>query len=199
MQKNQITIGITGGIGSGKSTVAMLLRAKNLEVYDSDFRAKKLQDENPDIRRKITELFGNEAYTETKLNRIFIAKIVFDNKDKLLKLNGIIHPAVKTDFLKWKKEHSKEKILFLESAILFESGFNSLVDKVLVITANKETRIERAMCRDNISREKVLQRIENQINEEELIKKSDFLISTDDNNISISLNEKVEKFLRLLI
>jgi dephospho-CoA kinase len=194
MQK-PITIGITGGIGSGKSTVAKVLCEKGFAVYDSDFRAKKLQDENPEVRRKITELFGNKTSTGNSINRAWIAKIVFADKNKLAQLNEVIHPAVKTDFLRWKKEHAKEKILFLESAILFESEFNSLVDKVLLITANKETRIERTISRNNVSREKVLQRIENQIDEAELIKKSDFVITNDEN---ISINEKVEDFLELI-
>jgi dephospho-CoA kinase len=187
-----IIIGITGGIGSGKTTVAELLRAKNFAVYNSDLEAKKLQSDDAELRRKIKELFGNDAYTENGLNRSLIAKTVFGNRDKLLKLNEIVHPAVKNDFRQWAQQHSEEKILFLESAILFESGFNTLVDKVLLITASKEIRIERVMQRDNISHEKVLQRIEHQTNAEELIGKSDFVISTDD---AIPLNEKIEKFL----
>jgi dephospho-CoA kinase len=174
-------VGITGGIGSGKSTLSKLLRKEGYFVYDSDKEARKLQNENQDIRQKIQKLFGNDIYNSEGLNRKEVAKIVFNDKRMLAQLNTIIHPEVRTDFNRWVSNHDDEKILFLESAILFENGFNQLVDKVIVITANEELRILRVVKRDKVSPEQVLARIANQLPEETKVKRANFVIHTDDN------------------
>ncbi len=173
-------VGITGGIGSGKSTLSDLLRKEGYLVYDSDKEARNLQNENQDIRQKIQKLFGNDIYNSDGLNRKEVAKIVFNDKQMLAQLNAIIHPEVRADFNRWVKNHDNNKILFLESAILFENGFNQLVDKVIVITAKEETRILRVVKRDKVSPEQVLARIANQLPEEVKIKRANFVIHTDD-------------------
>ncbi|MDR2824587.1 MAG: dephospho-CoA kinase [Prevotellaceae bacterium] len=188
MMQQPLIVGITGGIGSGKSTVARYLRAKNYKVYDSDREAKKIQNSNAEVRAKTIELFGNEAYNADGMNRQFVAKCVFGNKNLLQKLNEIIHPAVKTDFLNWVKSNENDEILFIESAILYESGFNTLVDKVLLVSASKENRIFRVMQRDKVTREMVTQRIDNQIDMETLKKKADIVIYTDDD---VPMNVKI--------
>ncbi|GHT18996.1 dephospho-CoA kinase [Bacteroidia bacterium] len=194
MQKPAI-IGITGGIGSGKSTVARYLCAQGYKVYDSDVAAKKIQNEDANVRAATIQLFGKEAYTANGMNRPFVAKCVFENKKLLQKLNEIVHPAVKADFLKWVKNNADEDIVFIESAILYESGFNTLVDKVLLISASKETRIWRVMRRDNATREMVIQRIENQTDAEELKQKADIVLYTDDD---IPMNVKIFVLLKKL-
>jgi len=196
MTQKPLIVGITGGIGSGKSTVARFLRAQGYKVYDSDLEAKKIQNTDAKVRAATIQLFGNKAYTGNEMNRPFVAKRVFEDKNLLKKLNEIVHPAVKNDFLMWVKENKNEKILFIESAILFESGFNSLVDKVLLISASKETRIYRVMKRDGVTRENVIQRIENQTNMEDLKQRADIVLYTDDD---IPMTVKIFILLRKLL
>ncbi|MDR1653193.1 MAG: dephospho-CoA kinase [Prevotellaceae bacterium] len=195
MTQQALIVGITGGIGSGKSTVARYLRANNCKVYDSDKAAKHIQNTNAVVRAKTVELFGEEAYNDGGMNRQFVAQRAFEDKDMLRKLSEIVHPAVKSDFLNWIKSNQNEDILFVESAILYESGFNTLVNKVLLVSARIETRICRVMRRDKTSRENVIQRIENQMNEETLKEKADIIIYTDDD---IPMNVKIFVLLKKL-
>ena len=183
-------IGITGGIGGGKTTFSNVLRQAGYQVYDADLEAKRLQNEHQDIRQQISDLFGESAYNEGGLNRKLVAEIVFSQPDKLLQLNAIVHPAVKSDFLDWMKRFPNEKFYFIESAILFESHFDKIVDKIILVTASESVRIERVMQRDGLTREQVVQRIKNQIPEEHKVKSSHFVVYTDQNKgLSLSLNE----------
>lgn len=169
-------IGLTGGIGSGKSTVASYIASKGIPVYIADEEAKKLMDLKP-ISTKIQALFSENILDENqKLDRKKIASIVFNSPEKLAQLNAIVHPEVKKHFSNWLKKHKNELFIIKEVAILFETGGDLLCDKVILITAPQEIRIERAMKRDNIDRESILKRIQNQLPEEEKIKKSDFVI-----------------------
>ncbi len=178
--KTPVIIGITGGIGSGKSTLSDLFRAESYLVYDSDKEARRLQNENQIIKQKIQSLFG-EVYTSEGLDRSALAKIVFSSPNLLTQLNNIVHPVVREDFKLWSAANSSEKLLFLESAILFENGLNKLVDKVIVITASEAVRIKRVVKRDKVSDKQVRDRMANQISEEEKISKADFVIHSDDN------------------
>ncbi len=188
-------IGITGGIGSGKSTLSKYLRTEGYLVYDSDLVAKHLQNENPKIRKQLVDLFGEKVYSKQGLNRQILAQLVFGNKELLSKLNSIVHPVVETDFKNWIKIHLNQKFLFIESAILFESKFNQLVDKVIVITASEEVRIFRVMKRDGITAEQVKARMSNQVSEDTKMSKADFIIHSDDN---MSLVDKMHKILQEL-
>lgn len=176
-----LVIGITGGIGGGKSTISALLRAEGFKVFDSDIEARQLQNEHPVIRQQLIALFGNEIYTENGLNRPILAQVVFENKELLQKLNAIVHPVIKNHFIQWIEAQSKEQLLFIESAILFESGFNTLVDKVIVMTASEAIRIARVVKRDCANSEQVKMRIANQMPDEMKISKADFVIHSDDN------------------
>ena len=188
-----LLIGITGGIGSGKTTVSNLLRAKGYHVYDADSEARCLQDEDKIVRQQIIEIFGNDIYDfSDKLNRALLAEIVFNDAEKLQQLTNIVHPAIKTDFKKWIANHSNERLLFQESAILFESGFYTLFDKIIVVTASEKTRTERVMLRDNITRQQVRERMARQLPEKKLLTHADFIIRTDDQQ---SLEEKVEEII----
>ena len=195
MNQRPLIVGITGGIGSGKSTVARFLRAQGYKVYDTDKEAKRIQNENADVRNATIQLFGTQAYNDNIMNRAFVSERVFEDKNLLLELNEIVHPAVKDDFVEWLKINNMDTILFVESAILFESGFNLLVDKVLLISASKETRIYRVMHRDKISREDVIKRIENQIDMENLKQRADIVLYTDDD---IPMNVKIFILLKKL-
>lgn len=178
--KKPFIIGITGGIGSGKTTVANILRKNGFFVYDSDVEAKKLQNENPVVREKLIEVFGPDIYVSKELDRKRLASIVFMHPELLQKLNSIVHPAVLENFLNWKKLHSNEKYLFLESALLFESKFNLLTDKIILITASENIRIQRVMKRDGVSEEQVKQRIKNQLLDSDKYKLVDVVINTDE-------------------
>ena len=186
-------VGITGGIGGGKTTFSNVLREAGYMVYDSDLEARRLQNGDENIRKQISALFGVAAYNEKGLNRGLIADIVFNSPEKLAQLNTIIHPAVEADFLKWMKKYPDEKYYFIESAVLFESHFDSLVDKTILVTASEEIRIERVMRRDALTKEQVLQRIKHQLPEEQKIMLSDYVLNTDRNSdLKLYLDEIFE-------
>ncbi|MGI5975863.1 MAG: dephospho-CoA kinase [Paludibacter sp.] len=172
-------IGITGGIASGKSTLSNLLKAHGFPVYDSDLEARRLQNEHPEIISQTKALFGDDIYVDGQLNRPAVATLVFQNPELLKKLTDIVHPVVKAEFLQWTRQFKPNKLIFIESAILFEANFDKLVDKVILLTVSEEIRIQRVMERDGSTREQVLARIKNQIPDTEKIPKSDLVILTD--------------------
>lgn len=184
-----LIIGITGGIGSGKSSVSEIFRLCGIPVYIADDESKKLTDSSPVIREKLIELFGNEIYEKNKLNKVLLASHIFTNKEKLEKVNKIIHPEVRKDFERWiKKQNNKHRLIAVETAILFESGFDKFTDKIITIYAPVEIRINRIVKRDNTTREKALDRINSQMSDEDKIKMSDYVITADDKH---SLIEQV--------
>lgn len=189
--KSPLIIGITGGIGSGKSTLANNLRAEGYYVYDSDLEARRLQNDYPVMREQIQALFGDDIYTSKGLNRYALAQIVFADRNLLAQLNDIVHPILKEDFKKWIKDHNSEKFLFIEAAILFECGYDVLVDKVVLITAPESVRIERVVKRDGVTPEHVRARMLHQIPEEDKILKSNFVIYSNDNQQSIYIMKKI--------
>lgn len=186
-----IKVGITGGIGSGKSFVCKIIKDMGYPVYSCDYEAKRLMNESRAIHEELTKLIGTDAYIHdgTKgtvtLNKPAVAKFVFANASNAEQINGIVHPAVKTDFGEWAKAQTS-RIVFQESAILFESGFNDTVDKTIEIYAPLNIRIERAMKRDNASEEQIMSRIAMQMDEEEKKLLADFCIINDgkDNLVS---------------
>lgn len=187
-------VGITGGIGSGKSTVSRILAECGVAVYTSDDRAKELMASSQVLRDKIVDLFGEEAYLDGKLNKPYLAQRVFSNPEALAKLNSIVHPAVMDDFDRWAEEQEGNYVV-LESAILFEANLDSRVDCVVSVLAPEELRIERAMQRDGASREDIVRRIANQISDDERTERSKYAIV----NISLEdLHEDVEQLHRRL-
>lgn len=164
-------IGITGGIGSGKSTVCSLFAERGIAVYDSDSRAKQLMTESSELRQQLIEAFGEECYTDGELNRGYLASQVFGNAEALARLNAIVHPAVRADFRTWAEQQSGAYVI-LESAILFEAGFDTEVDTTLAVMAPLEERIRRTMARDGVDRESVLERIAHQMSDDELHSKA---------------------------
>lgn len=168
-------IAICGGIGSGKSTVCQMFAERGVAIYDSDSRAKALMNESEPLRRALMAEFGAECYEGGVLNRPYLAQRVFASPEQLSKLNAIVHPAVKEDFLRWAEEQSGDYVI-LESAILYESGFDLLVEKVVAVLAPLPLRIERAMQRDGASREQIEARIKAQMSDDELMARADFAI-----------------------
>ena len=171
-------IAITGGIGCGKSIVSQILKEFGFQVYDCDCNAKYLMDNSPTIKDCLKSTFGNDIIIDGTINRVKLANIVFNNKEKLVKLNNIVHSSVKEDLISWKLENSQKKLLFVETAILYQSGLDSIVDEVWEVNAPLEIRIERVMKRNNISRQDVLSRIESQ--KYEILAQADYIITNDD-------------------
>ena len=169
-------IGLTGGIGSGKSCVLEIFKKIGISTYSADESAKKLISSDKKIIYSIKQLFGEDIYYENELNSKLVSKIVFKDKEKLKSLNSIIHPAVAKDFDNFCFKHRDESYIVKEAAIIFETKSENLFNKIIYVKAPKEIRIDRVMQRDKLSRDDVLNRIENQINETSIIDKCDFII-----------------------
>lgn len=179
-----IQLGITGGIGSGKSVVSHLLQIMEIPVYQTDDEAKKITVKDEVVRQELIALVGKDVYQKDgKLNRQLLASYVFGCSDRISSVNAIIHPRVKLDYLKWTQIHNECPLVAMECAILFESGFDKLVDKVVAVSAPLDLRIQRAVKRDSSSKEKILKRIEHQLSDDELRKKADFIIVNDDKTL----------------
>lgn len=190
-----VRIGLTGGIGSGKSYVARLLAARGIPVYDSDSEAKRLSDTSLSIREQLVALTGNDSlYADGLLNRQMLASYLFVSKENAHNVEGIIHPAVKADFAEWVGRQNGD-ICVIESAILMESGFTEVVDYVVVVDAPVELRISRCIKRDSSTKEKVLQRMAAQMPQEEKCALADFVIFNDD--IS-DLEQQIDELLQSL-
>ena len=185
---------MTGGIGSGKTTIANHFMAAGIPVYIADDEARILMQSEA-IIDKIQQAFGSAIFENGILNRQKLAEIVFDNPDKLKLLNGIIHPAVKKHFGNWVLKHKDHPFVIYEAAILFESGNYKNCDKIITVTAPLESRINRVIQRDNTTRENVLKRINMQWDDNQRIANSDFVIDNIDPKITKS---KVEKILKIL-
>jgi dephospho-CoA kinase len=172
-------VGLTGGIGTGKSTVAKLFEVLGCPVYNSDDRAKAVYYD-PEIKQQITSLLGENAYDQRgKIDRQFISGKIFNDKELLQKVNAVIHPAVGKDFMAFLIKHSESKIIIKESALLFEAGLKEKVNKIILVTAPMDVRIERIMKRDAHTKEQILSRISHQLPDETKIPQSDFVIVND--------------------
>lgn len=180
-----IKIGITGGIGSGKSTVCRIFQVLGIPIYNADNEAKYLMSNDKALKSSIINLLGSESYKNNHLNREFIASKVFKDKDLLKKLNALVHPAVKNDFIKWSEKQIAPYVIY-EAALMIESGSYKLLDKVIVVTAPLEQRIARVCERDKVHQEKVLARINNQLSQEEMLKYADHVITNDGKTSLIS-------------
>ena len=187
-------VGLTGGIGSGKSTVAELLNIRGVAIYDSDSRAKELMNGNEALREALIAAFGAECYTDAGLNRAWLAERVFGNKAELERLNAIVHPAVMRDFAAWAEAQEGDYVV-LESAILLEAGLEEHVDVVVAVMAPKDIRLERAMQRDGASREQIEERMRNQMSDDERTDRAKYAVV----NIDIEeLEEDLEQLHRRL-
>lgn len=187
-----LIIGLTGGIGSGKSTVAKMFQEYNIPVYFSDDEAKKLIVKSKIIRRKLIARFGEKTYLKNKLNRVYIASIVFNSKEDLNYLNSVVHPKVNEHFRRWVKKQKTHYIL-QENAILFESGSDKFCDYIIAVTAPTAIKVKRVIVRDNSTEKKVISIIENQMSDSEKILKADFAIKNIDLQDTKLQVEKIHK------
>ena len=194
VRSRQVLVGVTGGIGSGKSVVCQVFECLGTPVYYADSRAKWLMSNDPELKLKIVDTFGEESFFGDQLNRTFLAKHVFSDKKQLEALNHLVHPAVAQDGLGWQESHSASKLLVKEAALLYETGSYKQLDHIIVVAAELDLRVKRILARDpQRSRDEVLQIIEKQISQEEKIERADFVIYNDDQH---SLIDQVYAFLR---
>lgn len=192
-----LKIGLTGGIGSGKSTVAKVFEVLGIPVYYADDAARRLMNEDEMLKAKIIEHFGENAYVNGALNRGYISSLVFKDKKKLALLNSLSHPVVMHDSEEWmRKQHAPYAIR--EAALIFESDIHRYLDFVIGVSAPEQLRIERTMKRDGIAEEEVLKRMANQMDEEEKMKRSDFVIINDERQLMVpQVLQLHEKFLQM--
>jgi len=185
---------LTGGIGSGKTTVANYLLSKNIPVYIADTEAKKLLD-LPEVQRELQKIFGENIVENSAINRVKLANIVFSNPEKLKELNQIIHPKVKIHFKNWVNEHKKHPILVREAAVLFESGNYKDCETIILLKTPEHIRIQRVIERDQTTAANVQNRIKNQWTDEEKEKRSNFVV--ENINLTETLN-KIDNILNLI-
>ena len=190
---NPYLIGITGGIGSGKSTVSQIISHLGYKVYDSDARAHEIINENILIKDKLIESFGSDIYQDSKFNKEYVSKLIFNDESAKTKINSIVHPEVINDFKNWVKENKIEKFLFKESALLFESSSYKDLDRTVYIYCDKDIRIERIKIRDpHRTRNEIEKIINNQISSDEANKLTDYNLVNDEKKL---LLPKVVKLL----
>ena len=192
-----LKVGITGGIGSGKSTVTRFFSELGVPVYDSDQRAKSLMQHNDSIITKIKKEFGDNSYQNNALNRSHLAEIVFKNELKLNQLNAIVHPVVRTDFNNWLSQNSDAKFVIKEAAIMIESGAYKDLDKLIVVNANREQKIKWIKQRDHLLLEDIENRIQNQLSDKIRNQYADFII--ENNSSKKELKQQVLSIYNKLI
>ena len=179
-----LKIGLTGGIGSGKTTVAQIFEILGIPVYYADVAAKKMMNEDENLRNQIIEHFGAQSYNDGKLNRPFLAEVVFSDPDKTKLINSIIHPATIADAEKWMGEQQAPYAI-KEAALIFEANAEKNLDLVIGVSANYELRLQRVMLRDTVNKEAIEKRMQNQIDEKEKMDRCDFIIDNNETALLI--------------
>ncbi|WP_282032456.1 dephospho-CoA kinase [Winogradskyella eximia] len=174
-----VVVGLTGGIGSGKTTILKCFQSIGVPVYIADAEAKALMNRSKVIRRKLIDLFGSDAYKDGTLNRPYLASQIFNDRSVLSKMNAIVHPKVAAHFKRWLKKQNADYVL-KEAAIIFENNLENQYNYIITVVADEALRIQRVIKRDNSSEEKVKSIIKNQLSDAEKIKKSDFVILNND-------------------
>lgn len=189
-------VGVTGGIGSGKSTVCKVFSTLGIPVYDSDSEAKLMYDRYPELKEKVKNLFGDDVLDKNgNINKKKLAEIIFKDEVKLQSLNQLIHPLVKWDFTNWVETHQGFPYLIKEAAILFESGANLKCNKIITVTSPSELKFERIKIRDKKSTLEIENIIKSQMSDEEKIAKSDFVIYNDEKQLVIPQVLKIHEAL----
>ncbi len=175
-------IGITGGIGSGKTFVCKKFQEFGVPVYNADERAKFLMENDIILKQELVDYFGEEIYSNSKLNKKLLASKIFSDKEALAFINSVVHPAVDKDTKRWEEEHKDKKYLIKEAALLFENGSYKKLDKTILVHAPQDERILRVMQRDSTSKEQVLSRINNQMSDLDKMENADFIINNNGKN-----------------
>jgi dephospho-CoA kinase len=182
--KKKLKLGVTGGIGSGKTTVCRIFNVLGIPVFGADSEARSIMDSDETVIRKVNALTNKDMYTEGSLDRVELASLIFNDRDMLEKINKIIHPVVFARFMEWEKTQEAVYVI-LEAAILFESGSSKFLDRVVTVVAPEEERIERVVKRNSLSREQIRERINNQSDDQTKISLSDYVTSNSENDMII--------------
>ncbi len=185
-------VGLTGGIGSGKTTIAKMFQSMGVPVYYADDEAKKIMNTSSLVKNRLIDVFGEETFIEGELNRPYLADIVFNNKSDLLKINAIVHPEVEKDFRNWLTQQ-KFNYVIQENAIIFENKNEDRFDIIITVTAPKEVKIDRVILRDHTTREKVLERMTKQLRDDYRISHSKYVIYNTDLEQSKNQVVKIHK------
>lgn len=192
-----LKIGLTGGIGSGKTTVARIFEVLGIPVYYADDAAKRVMVDNQDLKLAIINEFGKDAYNNGNLNRQYISDLVFNNEERIQKLNSLVHPSTIKDASEWFQKQTSPYVI-KEAALIFESGSHKALDYVIGVKSPVDLRIQRAMLRDHISSEQVKARMDKQMDEEEKIRLCDYVIINDEQEMLIpQVLALHEKFLKI--
>ena len=173
-----ILIGLTGGIGSGKSTVAKMFENLGVPIYNADVEAKRIMEDQPEVVNKLRKAFGDATYINGSLNRKYLADVVFNSKEKLKTINSIVHPAVGHDFIEWANKQETPFVI-QESALIFENNKQNKFDSIINVIASLDDRIERVKKRDGLSEKKIKERMQHQLSDEDISNKSDFTVIND--------------------
>jgi dephospho-CoA kinase len=190
--KPGMKLGITGGIGSGKTSVCRVFNVLGIPVFSADPEAQTIMNEDRKIKKGISEIAGKNIYPDGKLDRMELASLIFNDTVSLKKVNALVHPIVFDHFIQWAEKQTAPYVI-MEAAILFESGGSELVDRVATIVAPVEERISRVTLRNKLTREQVMDRIRNQMTDEERIKRSDYVINNSENEMIIPVILKINE------
>jgi dephospho-CoA kinase len=185
-------LGITGGIGSGKTSVCRVFNVLGIPVFSADPEARKIMENDINIKNEINAIVGKDIYPEGRLDRMELASLIFNDKNLLEKVNSLVHPIVFDKFIRWTKEQTTPYVI-MEAAILFESGGYKLVDRVATIVAPVEERISRVTQSNMLNRDQVMERIKNQMTDEERIRMSDYIIHNSENDMIIPVILDINK------
>lgn len=190
--KPAIKLGITGGIGSGKTSVCKVFGVLGIPFFSADPEAREIMDKDTTIIRRINSIAGKDLYSTGSLDRMALANLIFNNNSLLEKVNSLVHPVVFDHFRRWELKQDAPYVIF-EAAILFESGASKLVDRIATIVAPVEERVERVILRNKLSREQVMERMRNQMDDDSRIKLSDYVIYNSENDMIIPAILKIHE------
>jgi dephospho-CoA kinase len=190
--KPGMKLGITGGIGSGKTSVCRVFNVLGIPVFSADYEAQKIMNEDREIKKGINGIAGKNIYPDGKLDRMELASLIFNDPVSLKKVNALVHPVVFDHFIQWAEKQTAPYVI-MEAAILFESGGSKLVDRIATIVAPVEERISRVTLRNKLTREQVMDRIKNQMTDEARIEKSDYVINNSENEMIIPVILKINE------
>jgi dephospho-CoA kinase len=196
--KPGMKLGVTGGIGSGKTTVCNVFNVLGIPVFSADPEAREIMDNDKGIIRRINSIAGSDLYINGSLDRMKLAALIFNDNTLLEKINSLVHPVIFDHFKRWELVQTAPYVI-MEAAILFESGASKLVDRIATVVAPLEERVERVIHRNSLSREQVIERMRNQMNDETRIKLSDYVIHNSENDMMIPAILKIHKDIVLYI
>ena len=196
--RSALKLGVTGGIGAGKTSVCRVFSSIGIPVFSADTEAREVMDIDTGIILRINTIAGKNLYLNGSLDRAELARLIFSNYRLLEKVNSLVHPVVFSRFREWEKKQSTPYVI-MEAAILFESGASKVVDRVVTVVAPMEERVERVIHRNNLTREQVMERMKNQMSDSERIRQSDYTIYNSENDMILpailSIHEDILKYI----